>query len=56
MAGIDYMNCSLCGKRLIYDGDWKVREAIEEEVACGTCVERLQKKIEKLKKHDRRKH
>ena len=56
MAGMDYLTCSECGKRLIYDGEWDIRNELPEGVTCDNCVAKLKKKIEKLKKHDRRKH
>ena len=59
MAGIDYCSCPLCGKRMFYDGELTVRSELERNntyLVCGHCVEKLQKKIEVLKKHDRRKH
>ena len=60
MAGIDYISCDECGRRLIYDGDLVVRERMyhldTKILICGHCVSKLKKKIEKLKKHDRRKH
>ena len=61
MAGIDYVSCTECGKRLFYDGDWRAREYMAmaepaETVVCGHCVAKLKKRIEKLKKHDRRRH
>jgi len=61
MAGIDYVSCSECGKRLFYDGEWFVRRYIEDTkttktLTCDRCVTKLKKKIEKLKKHDRRRH
>ncbi len=59
MAGIDYLKCEECGKRLFYDGNNTLRDILEyhsDTIVCGDCVERLKKKIEKLKKHDRRKH
>jgi len=55
MAGMDYLACSECGKRLIYDGKWDIRDGLAERVTCDSCVAKLKKKIEKLKKHDRRK-
>lgn len=61
MAGIDYVSCDECGKRLFYDGDMHVRSYIGEAkttrgVVCDHCVGKLKKKIETLKKHDRRRH
>ena len=56
MAGIDYLSCNECGKRLIYDGEFEVRNRLESEINCQHCVDKLKKKIEELKKHDRRKH
>ncbi len=59
MAGMDYACCSECGKRLFYDGSGFVRDVLEshsDTIVCGNCVDRLKKKIEKLKKHDRRRH
>lgn len=55
MAGWDYLKCSECGKRLFYDGDGRLRDT-SEDVACEHCVKKLKKKIEVLKKHDRRRH
>lgn len=61
MAGNDYISCNECGKRLFYDGDRRARSYMgtvepAEHVACAKCVKKMKKKIEKLKKHDRRKH
>jgi phosphosulfolactate phosphohydrolase-like enzyme len=56
MAGCDYISCIECGKRMIYDGDNAIRESIEDEICCGVCVKRLKKKIDILKKNDRRRH
>lgn len=61
MAGLDYFCCRLCGERLFYDGDELVRASIEDRgetkgLTCDHCVDKLLKKIEKLKKHDRRNH
>jgi DNA-directed RNA polymerase subunit RPC12/RpoP len=61
MAGLDYISCIECGKRLIYDGDDYIRDYISkmettEGICCSHCVSKLKKKIEKLKKHDRRRH
>jgi DNA-directed RNA polymerase subunit RPC12/RpoP len=56
MAGLDYIDCNECGKRLIYDGEGEVRQRLEgETLACSHCVKKLKKKIAKLEKHDRRK-
>lgn len=61
MAGIDYVSCSECGKRLFYDGEWFARDYMvnaktAKTVTCDHCVSKLKKKIETLKKHDRRRH
>jgi len=57
MAGFDYLKCGECGKRLIYDGDWEIRNALEgQPITCYYCVRRMKKKIAVLKKHDRRRH
>lgn len=61
MAGIDYVSCKVCGKRLFYDGEWAVREYISTMkvtvgLTCDHCVKKLEKKIKTLEKHDRRKH
>ena len=57
MAGMDYLDCAECGRRLLYDGDFRIRKALDgDTVTCGQCTKRLKKKIDKLKKHDRRKH
>lgn len=60
MAGMDYVDCTECGKRLFYDGEWRVRADLEESskagITCDRCVKKLKQKIEKLKKHDRRRH
>ena len=61
MAGLDYVLCSECSKRLFYDGDSVVRGYLEsekesKELACSHCVSKLKKKIAKLKKHDRRRN
>ncbi len=58
MAGCDYLKCE-CGERLLYDGDERLRDALEENeqtVTCSRCVKKMKKKIEALKKHDRRRH
>ena len=59
MAGADYVTCESCGVRLFYDGHGLARDFMEErglKVTCNHCVKKLEKKIEKLKKHDRRRH
>ena len=61
MAGIDYVSCNECGKRLFYDGDGAARYYMQEAkttkgVVCDHCVNKLKKKIETIKKHDRRRH
>ena len=61
MAGIDYVSCAECGKRLFYDGDWAIRKYMTSAITtkfivCDHCVSKLKKKIETLKKHDRRRH
>ena len=61
MAGLDYVTCAECGKRLFYDGDRFVRKSMEDRkatksVTCDHCVLKLKKKIDTLKKHDRRRH
>ena len=60
MAGADYVKCIECGQRLFYDGERIIRDEMEEDnyggVACERCVKKLKKKIERLKKFDRRKH
>jgi len=61
MAGSDYVSCAECGKRLFYDGDWRARDYMNlsdtpESVTCRHCVKKLKKKIEVLKKHDKRRH
>jgi len=58
MAGIDYLDCVECSRRLAYDGDKVISERIEESTCliCAHCLKKLHKKIELLKKHDRRKH
>lgn len=53
MAGWDYVKCEECGERLLYDGDGRLSDL---KLTCEHCVKKLKKKIEKLKKHDRRKH
>ena len=59
MAGLDYCSCMICGKRLFYDGNFSARDYMSDcrttdGIACSTCVKRLNSKIDKLKKHDRR--
>lgn len=61
MAGFDYVHCNECGKRLFYDGEWEARNYMinyetTKSVTCDKCVSRLKKKIDSLKKHDRRRH
>lgn len=61
MAGIDYVSCAECGKRLFYDGEGFVRGYMEsaettKTVTCDHCVSKLKKKIKTIKKHDRRRH
>lgn len=61
MAGIDYVSCRMCGKRLFYDGEGEARHYMIEyskndDVTCDHCVNKLLKKIEKLKKFDKRRH
>ncbi len=50
MAGMDYISCAECGKRLIFDGDLVIRAHLEDEITCGHCVKKLKRKIEKLEK------
>ncbi len=51
MAGMDYISCAECGKRLIFDGDLAIRTYLEDEtLTCGHCVKKLKKRIEKLEK------
>ena len=61
MAGIDYVSCEECGKRLFYDGEGCVRHYMinaktTKSLTCDHCVKKLKQKIEKLKKYDRRRH
>lgn len=61
MAGLDYVSCEECGKRLFYDGDRRARdymigENLPPSVTCSKCVSKLKKKIERLKKFDKRRH
>lgn len=57
MAGADYIHCNECGKRLIYDGNGELRCHLGfESLTCRKCVDKMKKKINKLKKHDRRRH
>lgn len=57
MAGADYLMCGECGKRLVYDGKKTIREALNwNPIFCEQCVLKLKKKIETLKKYDKRKH
>jgi len=59
MAGMDYVNCKECGKRLFYDGLMIARDSMEETestkgVTCSHCVKKLKKKLETALKFDRR--
>lgn len=59
MAGIDYVSCAKCGTRLIYDGDWHIRDQLVEyagscEIWCGKCAQRLVEQVEKYKKRLKR--
>ena len=61
MAGIDYVSCGECGKRLFYDGEHVARSYMRnvqttKSLTCDHCVSKLHKKIATLKKHDRRRH
>jgi len=61
VAGIDYVSCIECGKRLFYDGEHSARDYMIDtkstvNVTCDHCVSKLKKKIAVLKKHDRRRH
>jgi len=59
MAGADYVSCAECGKRLFYDGSHGIRDYIfdaKTTLTCDHCVSKMKKKIDKLKKHDRRRH
>ena len=59
MAGADYLDCHICGKRLLYDPDCVFGQFLEdtkEYITCSHCVNKLKKKIATLEKHDRRKH
>jgi len=61
MAGMDYVSCNECGKRLFYDGNGVIREYMysaktTKSLTCDHCISKLKKKIEKLKKHDRGRH
>ena len=58
---MDYVSCAECGKRLFYDGGGEAREFMMDtkstkSLTCDHCVKKLKQKIEKLKKHDRRRH
>ena len=58
---MDYVSCSECGERLFYDGLGEVRgfmqdTGITKGVTCDRCVSKLKRKIEKLKKYDKRRH
>jgi len=54
MAGLDYVSCTSCGRRLAYDGDARVRWWLDEyEVKglhCDKCYRKLVKRITKLEK------
>lgn len=59
MAGIDYVSCRKCGKRLFYDGEHLAREYMYQYVGtaaivCDHCAKRMEKQIEKYKKALRR--
>jgi len=61
MAGIDYLSCAGCGKRLAYDGEFEFRHGLKSNgntvgVTCDHCVKKLKNKILDLQKHDRRRH
>ena len=57
MSGSDYLKCERCGERLCYDGDNDIRYRLEyQPIFCEKCFVKLEKKIEVLQKHDRRKH
>lgn len=61
MAGCDYISCSECGQRLIYDGENHIRTILNDSynvdgITCSKCVSKLKKKIETLQKFDKRKH
>jgi len=51
MAGQDYICCFECGERLIYDGDFLIRNTWNPgNIYCEKCVDKLRKKVEKLTK------
>ena len=57
MAGSDYLKCERCGERLCYDDEAEIRDRLDwEPIFCEKCFLKLEKKIEVLQKHDRRKH
>ncbi len=60
MAGMDYIKCGICSKRMIYDDDQCIELSLQanniKSITCDHCVKKLKKKIELLKKHDRRRH
>ena len=62
MAFGDYLPCSDCGCKLIYDGDRNIRDALEErygdptaaiytvDMVCPSCLKELRTELEARKK------
>ena len=38
MAGADYLDCERCDERVLYDGDFSLRDSVGDiSVLCGIC-------------------
>ena len=52
MAGADYLKCTECHCKIVYDGSWNGRERIEEiwgedcEILCPDCIKKLKESKE----------
>ena len=46
MAGRDYLRCRDCGRRLVYDGNDSIRDALDwEPIYCKDCYNKLAEKL-----------
>lgn len=56
MAGADYIFCNDCGRKLIYDPGYIIRQDLIDvhgkkyELICPHCIKKLKKKLEKCRK------
>ena len=61
MAGRDYILCSKCGTKILYDGDRRLHNSLEErwgdlsvhhwtvKLLCPDCIKALQEEVEQLR-------